>query len=470
MSDVILVHPKIGPKIYTSRKYLPLRLLKIAVLVHQKYDVKIIDQMIDKNWRNHLLKELNKNPICVGITSMAGKQIFHGLKASKIVKENSEVPVVWGGIHTSLLPRQTLENPNIDILVKGEGEVTFYELVRALDEKKGLKGIRGIWHKDNGKIKNNPDRPFLDLNSLPRTPYHLVDLKKYDEILVETSRGCPFRCAFCYNRSYNKGVYRELSVKNSIKEIKLAKTYKERIYIHVTDDNFFVNLKRTKKIISAIKEEGVENMRWYLKIRADAILRMKKEWLDLLESSNSLIDIGVESGSQRILDLIKKGMRVSDVITVNKKLKDTNLIVVYNFMIGLPTETREDLKATIKLAFRLVEENPRCIPVPFACYTPYPGTELYDVAIKHGFQPPKKLEDWASYNWNTVNLPWLSDIEKRHLEVISFNSKFITRLGLKNITEWEFYNGMKFKSWALLGYFYRPIGRYRLKNFCKQFK
>jgi hypothetical protein len=89
MADVILFHPKIGPQFYLCRKTVPLRLLKIATFVHQEYKVKIIDQMIDKNWEKNLLKELKKNPLCVGITAMAGMQIHHGLEASKIVKENS---------------------------------------------------------------------------------------------------------------------------------------------------------------------------------------------------------------------------------------------------------------------------------------------------------------------------------------------------------------------------------------------
>jgi len=468
MADIILIRPNFGRPFYTHKNFIPLNLLKIATFIHQEYDVKIIDQIIDKNWKNHLKKELEKNPLCVGITSMTGKQIYYALEASKIVKKNSNVPVVWGGIHASLLPKQTLENPYVDILVKGEGEITFYELIKALDKKKNLKGIKGVWYKEKEKLKTNPDRHLLNLNLLPKTPYHLINFNKYDLLSIQTSRGCPFRCVYCYNNIYNKGIYRELSTENTIEEIKTLSKFAYKKMIRIVDDNFFVNLNRTKKIIFALKREDVE---WGIQgIRIDTACSMNKKWFYLLESSGlkSMI-FGAESGSQRILDLLRKRIKVSDTIAINKKLKNVELYPVYNFMIGLPTETKEDLKATINLALKLIKDNPHAVSHRFHCFTPYPGTELYYTSINTRFQPPEKLEDWILYDWSNLNLPWLSDSEKKQLEAISFCSSFISM----NITKKKIREMIKeYQKNNYLGFFrlilhmlYRSMAICRLKRF-----
>ena len=158
MMDVILVQPRARlsrAPIRTARHAPPpIGLLSVATpLDIAGYKVRIIDQWTEPNWEQILLAELRTRPICVGITAMTGAQIHWALKASELAKRNSDVPVVWGGVHASLLPRQTLENPYIDIVVQGEGEETFFELVRALCNRQPLDMVKGIWFKDSGQIK-----------------------------------------------------------------------------------------------------------------------------------------------------------------------------------------------------------------------------------------------------------------------------------------------------------------------------
>ena len=126
MSDVVLVFPK-SSFLEKAMKhvYLPLALLNSVVFVEKEYSVKIIDQRIDSNWKNNLLKELKKKPLCVGVTSLTGEQIKYALEISKIVKEESDVPVVWGGAHANILPEQTLRNEYVDFVIQGEGEILF---------------------------------------------------------------------------------------------------------------------------------------------------------------------------------------------------------------------------------------------------------------------------------------------------------------------------------------------------------
>lgn len=179
MTDIILVQPKVREaKVIKYEAGVPLALLSMCCYIAKDHNIKIIDQRIDKHWKKNLVRELKKKPLCVATTSMTGSLIKYALGVSKIVKQNSDVPVVWGGIHASLLPKQTLENPYIDFVVQGEGEVTFYELVKALDRSKNLRYIKGLWYKEKKKIKHNPEREPIDLNKLPEIPFNIINVQR----------------------------------------------------------------------------------------------------------------------------------------------------------------------------------------------------------------------------------------------------------------------------------------------------
>ena len=153
---VLLVYPHIIKGWQAQpRVEIPMGLLCIATAVVQEgYDVKIIDQRIEPRWRSMLERELREDPICVGISSMTGPQLRYALEISKIVKDYGNVPVVWGGIHPTILPDQTLRNEFIDFIVQGEGEETFLELVQALEGKKPLGTVKGICYKDHHSCPN----------------------------------------------------------------------------------------------------------------------------------------------------------------------------------------------------------------------------------------------------------------------------------------------------------------------------
>ena len=143
MADIVLVNPH-GTK-FVGDYTLPLGLLQSSVFITEKYDVKILDLRVKQDWKAALLAELKKEPHFCGISTITGPNLISALEISRLIKENSKALVVWGGIHASLLPEQTLENPLVDIVVKGEGEETFVELADAIINKKPLKGILGVW-------------------------------------------------------------------------------------------------------------------------------------------------------------------------------------------------------------------------------------------------------------------------------------------------------------------------------------
>lgn len=466
MSDIVLIQPKITGDLgaIEDKPDLPLALLSISNLLHQEYDIKIIDQRKDNNWGKELRRELNQNPICVGITSMTGREIKYALEVSKYIKNTTNIPVVWGGIHSTLLPKQTLENKNIDIAIQGEGEITFYELVKALDKGKSLKGIKGVWYKSNNKIKRNPLRPFVELNDLPEIPYYLVNVKDYmttkvgvPTLNLETSRGCSFNCSFCYNAVYNRGLWRGLTAEKSFDRIKnVIENYKIRGFF-ITDDNFFFDLSRAKKIVKMLVSEGYD-IPWQIQgARVDTFKKIDKSFFYLLDKSGcKKIEIGVESGSQKILNFIKKGITINQVLRLNKKFKDFDVSPRYNFITGFPTETMKDLKKTIKLIFQLKNENSNAKISALNLFVPYPGTEVYDIALNLGLKRFSTLEEWTiDYDLETINLPWISKERKKILESLRFTSFFLGG---------ECSDYVNSKLINLLTDIYLPFAKYRTKN------
>jgi len=467
MADFILIQPTLGNRtFFPLSQHLPLGLLHAANLLSKEFKGKIIDQRLDSNWRASLIEELKQKPICVGITSMTGPEIKNGLEAAKLTKLNSKTPVVWGGIHATLLPEQTVKNRYIDYVVKGEGEETFYELVKALSEHRPVEGIAGIWYKRNGNIVGNQDRDFVDLNLMPALPYEILDLDRYTYpsknerfMSFESSRGCPRRCTFCFIGS-SSCYWRALSPEKTIEHISRILRLTGARHIIFIDSNFFVNLERAKIIIEAFPKLNI--LSWQSRgLDIDTGLLMNEEYLRLLENSGcEMLDFGIESGSERIRKLINKlPADVEKIIKLNRRLANFKIRIRYNFMAGFPTETREDLKKTVDLILKLKKENHRAASTKLSLYTPYHGTKLFEFALTLGFKTPSKLEAWSDYEWTQSHLPWLNNKEKKELETLHLASAVLEHIP-------RFY-----KSWIyiFLRRIYTPVALCRLKNLFLKF-
>ena len=424
IADIILINPH-GTK-FVGDYTLPLGLLQSSVYISEKYDVKILDLRVKPDWKSALLAELKKGPYFVGISTITGPNLISALQISKVVKENSKALVVWVGIHASLLPKQTVEHPLVDIVVKGEGEETFMELADAIINKKPLKGILGVWYKENGEIKSNPDRPPVDLNKLPKVPYDILDdIEKYiwvreDGVRVMnymSSRGCPQLCTFCYVASFYKSKWKQLSAQRVLEDLEYLKNRFKIGHVYINDDNYFVNLIRAKDVAQGIIDRKLDISWDVLGAHAQTTARMSDELIKLLDKSRCTgLLTGVESGSQRILDLVKKNITVQMVIDANKKFIGTGIVPTYTFISGYPTETNEELQMSVDLLFRLWKDNKNIIPGNVKPFIPYPGTPLYDMAVQYGFEPPSTVEGWAYITWDNymkMKTPWLSDKDKK---------------------------------------------------------
>lgn len=472
MADVVLVQPIVGLiDNIKSSPGLPISLLSAVKLICREFSVKVIDQRLDKNWSENLKRELKSKPLIVGTTTMLGPEIKNAIKVGNLVASTTGgIPVVVGGPCASVLPSQAIKSGAFDIVLKGDGEISFLRLVNRLaknraekrDFRSGFAAIDGLTYKDNsGKICETKSPSLVDLNKMPDLPYSLVDVNDYlsrrggvPSLDMETSRGCPFSCRFCYNPIYNMRRWRALRPNLVLERLSLVKERFGVKGIFFVDDEFFIDLKRAGIIIKGIKQLGI---RWDIQgVTVKSVAAMSNKYLQMLaESGCEQINIGAESGSDRILKWVKKGICQKDILDINRKLKNFPIMPWYYFMIGFPTETKKEREATISLINRLLLENPRAKISGIGCYTPYPGTELFEESKKYGYLPPNNFIDWSSYAVDNINVPWVNGHTKKEIMVIQFASFFVDQKARDIAGSW----------WIkILAFLYRPIARYRFIN------
>jgi anaerobic magnesium-protoporphyrin IX monomethyl ester cyclase len=434
--DVVLVFPKFksGWEAQPWRD-LPLGLLSVGTPVVQAgRRVRIIDQRVESDWERVLLSELQRRPLCVGISSMTGPQLNFALAASREVKKRSNVPVVWGGVHPSILPEQKLKNQNIDIVVQGEGEETFLDLVLALEENRPLGDVKGIWYKADGELRKTEPRGLADLNSQPALDYSLVNVKHYlrrvfgvDRISFSASRGCCFDCSFCFNTVFYGSKWRGVAPDRVLDLIEdLVRRFSIR-GIFLTDSNFFMDRRWARAILEGVVQRALGIVFSRIHVRLDSLCRLTDDDLRLLERSGcKCLAIGVESGSPRIRELLHKPIDEAALHETNQRLARFSLMPLYFFMIGYPTETMADLQKTVRLFTKLVDENPRANK-SINVYTPYPGTELFQKALQEGLKAPERLEDWVDFNYRHLGGggPWLSPEMRRAVKMLDFCAFFV---------------------------------------------
>lgn len=418
---------------------LPLSLIYIATPLRNAFDIKIIDQRVEKNWQETLREELSsENVVCVGISSMTGPQITGGIEAASIAKKCSHsVPVVWGGVHPSLLPEETVANEFVDIAVIGDGEETFSELVRVLHEGGDKESVRGIIYKDGDSVVRTPARRQFPISKMGVPAYDLVDVERYKVISTGlnakslpllTSRGCPYRCGYCYNTEFSQRKWTALSPEQTISSIIELTTRYDIKDILLLDDNFFVDLKRVARICELLIKSDLDVTIYNANCRADTIVRMDDSFLQLLKRAGfTQVFIGVESGSDEVLNRIKKDLTVDQVLTVNRRLKEAGIIPFYSFMVGFPFETTEDVKKTLCLMGCLLKENPEAIVFKLQYYTPFPGNELFHLASELGMRFPGSLDGWANYHFDKINYNGFSARHRRFLEDCHFYSTFLDK-------------------------------------------
>jgi len=468
MKRVILVNPDLGFSWagYMNKPNLPLAILHVGSAVSRAgFEVDLIDQRVEKDWESRLLAGLREEPLCVGISSMTGTQILGGLAVAEIVRRHCRAPIVWGGIHPSLMPEQTLANPLVDFVVRGEGEATMTELCGVLAGRGDPAEVHGVSYRETGRVRHNPDREHIDLDATDPLDYELLDLSRYIRTVngrravnFITSRGCPHACKYCYAGRFHGRHWRALSVEHVLARLRALMDRYGVNSFWFDDDEFFVNLERTRELLEGLRKL---NVTWSSRgARIDSILRMDDRFLDLVvESGCHRLASGVESGSDRILAMIGKSITREDARSAMRRLRERNLYPRVNFMMGFPTETMEDLRMTVSLALELSRDNPRLLFAPFSFFTPYPGCDLFDMAVEHGFEPPDALAKWARMRLTVFNASWVPRAMWTPIRMLAFTTPFLN----------ESVDTRPSRGVRMLSRLYRPLARSRIRHFFFRF-
>ena len=432
---------------------MPLSLVTIGShLEPERYEVVVIDARLEDDPIAAVTAQLD-DALCLGVTVLTGDPIRDALATSRAAKAyRPDLPVIWGGWHPSMFGQECLEEPSVDITVQGQGEETLAEVVNRLAHGESLEGCHGCAYRTPaGELRLNPPRALRDLNEFRPHDYSLIDVERYFELKGRrqldyiSSQGCAFRCAFCadpfvYNRQWLR-----LHPERMGEEIETLWRQYRFDDVSFQDETFFSNAPR----VLAIAEEFIHRrlpITWAATMRADQCWRLSEEIFAKCKASGlRRVIIGVESGSQEMMDRIQKDIKLEQVFFAAERCKQYDVAVHFPFIVGFPGESDASVQATLEVAKRLRAMSPK-FQTPIFYFKPYPGTSITHEAVKEGFVLPSSLNDWATFDFVGSIGPWVSPEKYRLIE------------------SFKYYQA---KAWDQAKAWHRPlqqVARWRLRN------
>lgn len=394
---IVLINVGFMPGEADLRVAPPFGIMTVGAYLRQKgFDVTLLDwsgEPIDEAKRA-LLERLG--PDVVGVHLKISSAISRAVQVSQWARDLG-AKVIWGGPGPAILADVMLKEGPVDYLVIGEGEETAAELLEALRSGSDPHLVNGIAYLEDGKVvRSLPRDRVMNLDSLPFPLWEdLGDLSRYhvplhgrNVVPIVTSRGCPGNCTFCYTKSMWGYKWSARSPEMVVEEMRRLLAFDPRLggFI-IMDDLFATDPVRVGHICTIIKDSGLDIV-WNCEIRADMI---NEDLLGTMKAAGcKQVLMGIESGSQRLLDLVRKDITVEDIRKACRLIHGADMEVYAMLVNALPTETVEDIRATDHL---LKEVRPDF--TEFLVYMPYPGTPLFDLAVQEGFVAPRTLEEWA---------------------------------------------------------------------------
>jgi anaerobic magnesium-protoporphyrin IX monomethyl ester cyclase len=395
---VLLIDPKVNLPI-DVRSSPSLGLAYLAAVSEQRGDhVRVLDMQSDDVSLRQVVAE--HPPDVVGITATT-VQIESAWRVARELRQLTEARIVLGGSHPTVLPAESVQRPEVDVVVRSEGELTWIDLCNHLENGESLDELPGITYHREGKVIHNPDRAVIeDVDELPFPAYHLYRMDRYSNLQptldhiegpsypILSSRGCPYRCNYC-SQILPRG-WRARSPESVVSEWRWLVKELGAAEIGVLDDSFNIDRQRALEICDRIIAEGLNHVPWIMINGIRANLANETLLGRMREAGCIRTAFGVESGNQRILDtVIHKQLTLDQVREAFRAAKAVGMETIGFFIIGLPGETEETVEDTIRFACEL---DP--VVANFSMATPFPGTEMYDQVLAQG---RLLVHDWDEF-------------------------------------------------------------------------
>lgn len=426
MFKILFFKPSSDEYPFYKRLIPPMGIMYLASYLNSKFgeeiDVKILDNRLHDYGEDDLVeivKSYNPGLVAISCITLETKKMF---SMAKIVKRiNKKIPVIVGGPHSTDAYSEILQNFNVDVAVRHEGEKTFIEIVERCLSGKDFTGIKGVSFLHNGKVVSNPDREYIfDLDSIPFPAWNMIEIERYGKFLsmapigkrkympLYTSRGCPYGCVYCHNVFGKK--FRFRSPENVLEEIDILVNKYNIKHFEIIDDIFNLNYRRAEKILDLIILRAYDlSISFPNGLRTDLLdynmlSKMKKAGV-------KYISFAIEVGSKRMQKIIRKHLDLNRAEEAIKIASNLGIISNGFFMMGFPEENKEDLIKTAEFAL-----NSKLDTINIFKVVPFKGTELFNkyknlVLRRKG---NVKLED-CGYSKKTINL---SNVSQKELNYI----------------------------------------------------
>lgn len=369
---------------------------------------------------------LSKSPDVVGFTCLTPRMQITLFIAARIKELNPKVKIIIGGAHVNAVKERALYSRDIDYAIYGEAEKALIEFLKAIETNGDFENIQNLIYRKDGKVIMNFTRPFIqNLDELPFPAWDLLNLEEYKDAAtfdgihmgVMTSRGCPWNCIFCSSGVVWGRKVRFRSVESVIEELGQIVHNLRITNIMFYDDTFTVNKPRFLKICNEIVKRKL-NLKYYCQLRVDTI---DEEIADALAQSGCIAAaLGVESGDEEILKILKKGIKKSQVYKTVAALKSAGVPILASYIIGSPGETHESIQKTFEFAKELDTDQTK-----FMICTPFPGTELFGMAVEKGLLSdnlsPAQCAEATYYQHVAANLSKVSDEDILHYQRLAYN-------------------------------------------------
>ena len=413
------------PSFASTEATAPLGILAVATpLMRAGYSVQIIDSTITPNFKRRVLEEV-RDAVCLAISLVTGPMIRETVEIARAVKSwKPDFPIVLGGWHPSLLPKQTLESPYIDIVVRGQGEDTLLEVVQHIEARAPLDLVPGIGFKRDRRLRFTTERPLRPIVDLPPKAYHLADFDAYQRscgrrwAMYISSLACPFNCSYCTNAGVYGRKWNALPPGQFVEEtVDLTRRYGLEM-LWVVDDNFLVDLDRARHIAEGLVRAEAD-FNWSIQATTNLTARLTYEDLKLLRRSGlHQICQGVDSGSEKILKLMNKTFQDFDSIYESAaRCLHAGIRPSFNIIFAYPGEGKKERRETIDFMMDVCRRFPGA-EFWTNIFTPYPGSPIMERAHELGIQVPDSLEGWADFFPRYTVLPWLTGRDHKRLQVL----------------------------------------------------